>query len=423
MSEFKRLATVVEKTVGGGTPDRSNPEFWNGGIPWASVKDFKDGNSRLSKIKEQVSEKGLRLSSSHLIEAGTPIVCTRMAVGRLARAEVPVAINQDLRALYLYEHVDSDYFIFAFDHIRPQIESISVGSTVKGIRLEQLLDFEIFTPPLPEQAKIAEVLSTVDRGIEQTEALIAKQQRIKTGLMADLLTRGIDEHGNLRSEATHTFKDSPLGRIPVEWEVSNVDGQFDIKSGFCLGQHRIPQDNARPYLRVANVQRGFVSLEDISEMDVSDEEMKSRNLLEDDLMIVEGHADIRQIGRCARVPLGAVGFTFQNHLFRLRPTRMSSRFADIWLNSPQVQDYWRVQCSTSSGLNTINRSMLGRVPVIVLEAEEERRVVSSFEAFDGNYECAMHDLQKLRSLKTALMQDLLTGKVRVTDLLDTEVAG
>ena len=73
-----------------------------------------------------------------------------------------------------------------------------------------------------EQTKIAEILSTVDRAIEQTEALIAKQQRIKTGLMQDLLTRGIDEHGNLRSEKTHKFKNSPLGRIPVEWDVQPV---------------------------------------------------------------------------------------------------------------------------------------------------------------------------------------------------------
>ena len=62
----------------------------------------------------------------------------------------------------------------------------------------------------------------MDRAIEQTEALIAKQQRIKTGLMQDLLTCGIDQHGNLRSEETHQFKDSPLGRIPVEWEVENL---------------------------------------------------------------------------------------------------------------------------------------------------------------------------------------------------------
>ena len=87
-------------------------------------------------------------------------------------------------------------------------------------------ELDRFSAPFPtslaEQTKIAEILSTVDRAIEQTEALIAKQQRIKTGLMQDLLTRGIDEHGNLRSEQTHQFKDSPLGRIPVEWEVPPV---------------------------------------------------------------------------------------------------------------------------------------------------------------------------------------------------------
>lgn len=95
--------------------------------------------------------------------------------------------------------------------------------------------FEKFLVPLltkPEQAKIAEILSTVDRAIEKTEALIAKQQRIKTGLMQDLLTRGIDEHGNLRSEKTHQFKDSPLGRIPVEWEVRRLGESSEICNNF-----------------------------------------------------------------------------------------------------------------------------------------------------------------------------------------------
>src|SRR5699024_10612205 len=70
------------------------------------------------------------------------------------------------------------------------------GSTRFGIPIGAIENFEIPTPELVEQSKIAEVLSTVDRAIAQTEALIAKQQRIKTGLMQDLLTRGIDEHGH-----------------------------------------------------------------------------------------------------------------------------------------------------------------------------------------------------------------------------------
>ena len=98
----------------------------------------------------------------------------------------------------------------------------ATGSTRFGLAIGTIEKLDVPTPPPDEQAKIAEVLSTVDRAIEQTEALIAKQQRIKTGLMQDLLTRGIDEHGNLRSEQTHKFKDSPLGRIPVEWDIASV---------------------------------------------------------------------------------------------------------------------------------------------------------------------------------------------------------
>ena len=88
-----------------------------------------------------------------------------------------------------------------------------------NFKLCEYSDEEVLVPAkAAEQCKIAEVLSTVDRAIKRTETLIAKQLRIKTGLMQDLLTRGIDEHGNLRSEQTHEFKDSPLGRIPMEWD-------------------------------------------------------------------------------------------------------------------------------------------------------------------------------------------------------------
>ena len=95
-----------------------------------------------------------------------------------------------------------------------------------------------------EQIKIAEILTAVDRAIEQTEALIAKQQRIKTGVMQDLLTRGIDEQGNLRSESTHKFKDSPLGRIPLEWEVDNLSSRALVKGGTPPAGHAYAEGNA-----------------------------------------------------------------------------------------------------------------------------------------------------------------------------------
>ena len=89
-----------------------------------------------------------------------------------------------------------------------KLKTLGEGTTFAEISKTALSTIKLnFPSSKPEQTKIAEILSTVDRAIEQTEALIAKQQRIKTGLMQDLLTRGIDEHGNLRSEQTHKFKD------------------------------------------------------------------------------------------------------------------------------------------------------------------------------------------------------------------------
>ena len=114
---------------------------------------------------------------------------------------------------------DKEYFFYAVKYWESFLKGQTSGSGIPHVDKEIFGKIEVFKFLKPEQTKIAEILSTVDRVIELMEALIAKQQRIKTGLMQDLLTRGIDEHGDLRSEQTHQFKDSQLGRIPVEWEV------------------------------------------------------------------------------------------------------------------------------------------------------------------------------------------------------------
>jgi hypothetical protein len=123
-------------------------------------------------------------------------------------------------------------YLFGSDLYHRQLDRILAGSAINNLGDSDIIGLIAHVPiSRPEQTKIAEVLSTMDRAIEQTEALIAKHQRIKTGLMQDLLTRGIDEHGNLRSEETHQFKDSPLGRIPVEWEARYIRDVATYQNG------------------------------------------------------------------------------------------------------------------------------------------------------------------------------------------------
>ena len=141
----------------------------------------------------------------------------------------------------------------------------ATGSTRFGLAIGTIERLDVPTPPLAEQSKIAEVLSTVDRAINQTETLIAKQQRIKTGLLQDLLTRGIDEHGNLRSEETHEFKDSPLGRIPAEWGTLRLDQMTRPDSPITYGvvQPGRPDENGVRFVRGGDIYDGVVRMEQL----------------------------------------------------------------------------------------------------------------------------------------------------------------
>lgn len=94
-----KLGEALEKIVGGGTPSKSEPKYWNGNIPWASVKDMSDGVYRLSST-DHITELGLQNSSTNLIPKGTVIISTRMGLGRCFRADKEVSINQDLKALH-----------------------------------------------------------------------------------------------------------------------------------------------------------------------------------------------------------------------------------------------------------------------------------------------------------------------------------
>ncbi|RZK29560.1 MAG: restriction endonuclease subunit S, partial [Hymenobacter sp.] len=131
--------------------------------------------------------------------------------------------------LELKKGLDKSFLYQALKGRESLIMDLRVGSGLPNIQQKAIKEFELsFPESIDEQRQIARVLSKVDEAISQTEQLIAKYRRLKTGLMQDLLTKGIDAHGNIRSEETHAFKYSPLGRIPVEWEVELLEKVCDV---------------------------------------------------------------------------------------------------------------------------------------------------------------------------------------------------
>ena len=326
------------------------------------------------------------------------------------------------------EKVNYKVLAAALSQYEPQrfLDSRTTGMADSQLNFtnELLLNTEVLLPPKPEQTKIAEILSTVDRATEQTEALIAKQQRIKTGLMHDLLTRGIDEHGNLRSEETHEFKDSPLGRIPVEWEVVKLSNYIAfIRSG--LSRRILEDDIGVPVITSTNIQQSRLDTTQLSYWYLKDPQgAKTESFfLNDGDILLNFINSVEQIGKvCLFQNLGRPTI-YTTNLFRIKANQITSQdFLFHLLDSQVVQN--EIKQITKPAVNQASFTtgdFLGiSVPLILYD--EQLRIVEFLFALNNHNNGAILSLSKLKHEKTALVQDLLTGKKRVSALLNsTEV--
>lgn len=152
----------VTTIIGGGTPARSDASYFDGDIPWVSVKDMADDQVVLRRTQEHISQRGLNSSASNLIPAGNILLATRIAIGRTCINAVDVAINQDLKALICSNRVVPKYLLYYLLSQRHYLEDHGEGATVKGITLDLVKGLMLPLPPLPEQQRLAALLDKAD---------------------------------------------------------------------------------------------------------------------------------------------------------------------------------------------------------------------------------------------------------------------
>ena len=153
--EWARLESIA-RVSGGATPDKGNLAYWNGEIPWASMKDV-HGNF-LESTLDSITEAGLESKASiSVCEPGDLIVSTRLIPGKSIISRINTAINQDLKVLHLYEF-DVIYLHFWFRSQLDNFMRMGSGTTVPGIKLGQLTSSLIPIPPLSEQSRIVKQL-------------------------------------------------------------------------------------------------------------------------------------------------------------------------------------------------------------------------------------------------------------------------
>lgn len=177
-----KLDNVTNKIVGGGTPSKNNPKYFEGNIPWMSVKDM--NKHILDDTQDHISEEAVLNSSTNIIPAGIPIIATRMSLGKVIIAKFDSAINQDLKAIYLNDAISISYFTKWYRSVAKYIESLGTGTTVKGIRLENIKELDFPLTSLAEQHQIAqrldELLAQVDTIKARLDAIPSYPQTLPT---------------------------------------------------------------------------------------------------------------------------------------------------------------------------------------------------------------------------------------------------
>jgi type I restriction enzyme S subunit len=316
--------------------------------------------------------------------------------------------------------IDTAYYLSNFIESVPRwlffflqtldLRQLNEATGVPSLSRELLYKIEVPTPSEPEQTKIAQILSMVDKAIEQTQALIAKQQSIKTGLMQDLLSRGIDEHGRLRSDSTHHFNDSPLGRIPTEWRVASVGELFEQRT-----------EHGRPGLPVMSI----VMKDGLVDRASVERRVESNLPPEGHALVLEGDIAYNMM-RMWQGVLGRASFDclVSPAYIVLKPgDEIDTRFAE-WLFRDQLSILKFRQASrgvVDDRLRLYPRDLFSIKFAVPRSLEEQRAISQRLEAMKAHIASETAALEKHRALRVGLMQDLLTGKKRVTPLLELEL--
>jgi type I restriction enzyme S subunit len=276
---------------------------------------------------------------------------------------------------------------------------------------ELLLNTIVKLPPKPEQNKIAEILSTIDSAIQQTEALIAKQERVKSGLMQDLLTRGVNEQGEVRSEQTHKFKDSALGRIPVNWEVTSLE---QLTNQIVDGVHHTPTyvESGVPFIVITDLtgssEINFSNTRFVTVRDHLEFSKRARPRPGDVLVTKDGTLGVARI-----VPADAPEFSIFVSVAMLRPKANLCLPELIWAFFESGDFLIQLGAlSAGTGLTHIHlehfRKFLLRYPPIGEQIQIFRVINSQQDALNK----MVSELRKLNNHKTGLMRDLLTVRPR-----------
>jgi type I restriction enzyme S subunit len=366
----------------GTTPSTKIKEYWDGTIPFVTPTDITKINDLneiyLRTTENYITEKGLKSKGLRLVPKRSLLFTSRATIGYLAINETEVAINQGIISLIPKNtNVDVTFFYYFLQKLRSLFENLAGGSTYKEISMSTFSNINMPLPSLSEQQKIAEILSTVDEAIQKTNEIIAKTERLKKGLMQELLTKGIGHK---------EFKDTEIGRIPKEWKIAELKSFLELKNG------ERPEiiDNGNVPIYGANGIMGYTT----------------EFLVNNDFTIVIG-----RVGASGEVHLGQGKIWVSDNAIYSKSYdkhRVHLPFIFYLLKFKELKRF-----ATKTTHPIITQTFLNSLKISLPPLSEQKKIAEILLAVDRKLEIERNEKARLERIKQGMMDLLLTGKVRV----------
>lgn len=443
----------------GGTPKSTVPEYYGGDTPWVAIGDLNDGV--VSRTSKTVTHKGIESASLKLVPPGSVLIAMYGSIGKLGITGCEVTTNQAIaHAVPKPGKVDSMYLFWALRAQREHLKQAGRGATQNNIGQGTLKSWRIPVPPIKEQRAIAAVLeqhfSRLDHGLHTLKLVSSRLQTLRDSVLegaikgrlmpqdpADepaeaLLERILDDRKSgweqaeretaaskgkeLTGEAWRQRYKTPIepGTVPFTapagWTWTTLDTVATVTGGVTKDSKRRqhPGDVEVPYLRVANVQRGWLDLRKVETIRISKEKAEALRLQPGDVLFNEG-GDRDKLGRGWVWDGQIADCVHQNHVFRARPhAGLEPRFLS-WYGNTIAKRWFEQHGKQTTNLASLNLQALRALPVPLPPLEEQRRIVNELERRTSVIDTAEREVEaniaKAEVLRTSLLHAAFTGQL------------
>jgi type I restriction enzyme S subunit len=416
------LGEVADITLGG-TPSTDVRGYWGGVIRWMASGEV--NKRHVYEVDGRITESGLAASNATLVDP--PSVAIGLAGqgktrGTAALVHLRVCTNQSIALVRgRTGKLDTGFLFHNLDNRYEELRGRSAGGGRAGLSREILEKVPIGLPTLCEQSRIAAVLDTVDDAIAETDSVIAKLAQVRAGLLNDLLTRGLDENGELRDPITHSeqFQHTPLGQVPREWRFSRLD---EVLDGIDAGKSPDYPDSPAPagewgVLKVSAIwPEGFRPHEN-KRVTRALHQVPSYEVRSGDLLISRSNTyDLVGIVCLVEAAPPRLMLCDKTLRLRLKADRGLNAYFALLLQTRMARVHFETHATGTSGsMKNISQDVIRGLPLAYPELAEQRRIMGAARPLAHVVGALDREISKLRALRAGLATDLLAGRVRVPE--------